>query len=143
MFIIGDKVKIVSHSLKNKIAQKYDHLTGEEVFLIGDINRGQRYVNGELVLNKDYVLVKDNTLIQANLIEIKGVSEDKSNKLYPHKFEENGGVNISDEQINKWVEEVVDDSNDIEMVTSGDTLVTRAGDRVFVTKVYKEMVIDG
>jgi len=143
MFIIGDKVKIVSHSLKNKIAQKYDHLTGEEVFLIGDINRGQRYVNGELVLNKDYVLVKGNTLIQANLIEIKGVSEDKSNKLYPHKFEENGGVNISDEQINKWVEEVVDDSNDIEMVTSGDTLVTRAGDRVFVTKVYKEMVIDG
>ena len=143
MFNIGDKVKIVSHSLKNKIAQKYDHLTGEEVFLIGDINRGQRYVNGELVLNKDYVLVKGNTLIQANLIDIKGVSEDKSNKLYPHKFEENGGVNISDEQINKWVEEVVDDSNDIEMITSGDTLVTRAGDRVFVTKVYKEMVIDG
>lgn len=143
MFNIGDKVKIVSHSLKNKIAQKYDHLTGEEVFLIGDINRGQRYVNGELVLNKDYVLVKGNTLIQANLIDIKGVSEDKSNKLYPHKFEENGGVNISDEQINKWVEEVVDDSNDIEMITSGDTLVTRVGDRVFVTKVYKEMVIDG
>ena len=143
MFNIGDKVKIVSHSLKNKIAQKYDHLTGEEVFLIGDINRGQRYVNGELVLNKDYVLVKGNTLIQANLIDIKGVSEDKSNKLYPHKFEENGGVNISDEQINKWVEEVVDNSNDIEMITSGDTLVTRVGDRVFVTKVYKEMVIDG
>lgn len=142
MFIIGDKVKIASYMLKKIIEKEYDHLTGEEIFVIGDINKGQSYVNGELVLNKDYVLVKDNTLIQANLDEIKAVSEDKSNKLYPHKFEGNFGISISDEKINEWVEEIVDESNDIKMITSGDTLVLQEGNRVFVTKVYEEMVID-
>ncbi|MFW6029054.1 MAG: hypothetical protein ACOCRO_02240 [Halanaerobiales bacterium] len=128
MFKIQDRVRLqpinkLSKSLLG-IAEAKDLL--DETFIVGNVlGDDSKY---------DYEIVKGNKILKVYENEI-------TDRLrYPSSFSYPDAVKISDEKIDKMVEELVKNP-EIDSITTGDVLVTKIGGSIIVAKIHKEAIV--
>jgi len=128
MFKIRDRVKLqpVNKLESNLIALvEYQGLL-DETFVVGNVlGDDDKY---------DYEIVKGNHILRVYENEI-------TDRLrYPSSFSIPDAVKISEEKIDKMVQELVE-HQEIDSITTGDVLVTKIGGSIIVAKIYKEAII--